>query len=337
VVDDRIGSGRRRLLHSRAADALLRRPAPVAAGTVARHLHEGGRLGEAAHWYWQAAVEARALFAHVEALGHVEQARSLGHPAAAAHFVAGELLTTLGRYPEALAAYEAAAATFVVGDAADLEVTRLAAVEHRLADVHHRLGDYGVAEAHARAALDLLQTVAAADRALVARVVADQALIAYRRGDDARAQGTAERALDLAAGIDDAAAAAQALDVLGMVALRRNDLAAAERFLEDSLARARPLPDPSSAVAALNNLSRLYAQRSDLTAAVAAAREALAIGNSHGDRHRAAALHTNLADLLHATNQGDEAMTHLKRAATLFAGIDEEGERRPEIWKLVQW
>jgi hypothetical protein len=30
-------------------------------------------------------------------------------------------------------------------------------------------------------------------------------------------------------------------------------------------------------------------------------------------------------------------MTHLKRAATLFAGIDEEGDRRPEIWKLVQW
>jgi tetratricopeptide (TPR) repeat protein len=210
-------------------------------------------------------------------------------------------------------------------------------VEHRLADVHHRLGEFGVAEDHLRAAVDLLESSADADQSLVARVVADQSLIAHRRGDDARARLTAERALDLAAGNDDAAASAQALDVLGMVALRSSDLAAAEGFLDASLVRARRLPDPSSAVAALNNLSRLYAQRGDVDAAVAAAREALAIGSNHGDRHRAAALHTNLADLLHATNHGDEAMTHLKHAAALFAGVDQEGERRPEIWKLVQW
>jgi tetratricopeptide (TPR) repeat protein len=97
------------------------------------------------------------------------------------------------------------------------------------------------------------------------------------------------------------------------------------------------LADPSSAVAALNNLARLHAERSDLDSALVAAEEALALGAIRGDRHRVAALHTNLADLMHAAGRTDEAISHLKEAAAMFAGVDDEAERRPEIWKLVQW
>lgn len=342
VADDRIGAGRRRLLHSRAADALLRRTRAAPSAIVARHLHKAGRFDEAARRYWQASLDERVLFAHVEALHHVEQAGALGHPAVETHIAKGELLTTLGRYPEALAAYEAAAAALDLGrstpgDAYECSAARLAAVEHRLADLHDRLGDYDLADDHARAALDLLDAMADPDRVLLARVTANQAVIAYRKGDDGRARTLGEGALSLGTTAADPAAVTQAYDVLGMVSLRCGDLVGGEAALRESLVHARRLSDPSSAVAALNNLARLLAERGDLDHAVATADEALGIGLRHGDRHRAAALHTNLADLLHASGQHDDAMQHLKLAATMFAEIDQEPTRRPEIWKLVQW
>jgi tetratricopeptide (TPR) repeat protein len=349
VVETETSAARCRLLHGRAADALLHRPDRSGA-TVAVHLHAAGRADEAAQWFWQAATEARALFAHSEALAHVYEASGLGHPPAEAHLVAGELLTTLGRYRDALASYEAAAAALEgdgTGAMARVAAVQLAVVEHRLADVYHRLADYDIAETHAQAALDLLEGPASlavgaeaamdADRALIARVVADLAVIGYRRGDDDRARTIAERALHLADGVADAAAAAQALDVLGMLAVRGGDLDAGEGHLLASLEQARRLADPSSAVAALNNLARLYAERGDSDKALVAAEEALTLGGIRGDRHRVAALHTNLADLMHAAGRTDEAIAHLKEAAALFAGVDDEAERRPEIWKLVQW
>jgi hypothetical protein len=50
-----------------------------------------------------------------------------------------------------------------------------------------------------------------------------------------------------------------------------------------------------------------------------------------------AALHTNLADLLHASGQGEAALRHLKEAARGFAAVDTGGPPRPEIWTLVEW
>jgi hypothetical protein len=48
-------------------------------------------------------------------------------------------------------------------------------------------------------------------------------------------------------------------------------------------------------------------------------------------------LHTNLADLLHAGGQQEEALGHLKEAAQRFAALDAGGPPRPEIWTLVEW
>jgi hypothetical protein len=45
-----------------------------------------------------------------------------------------------------------------------------------------------------------------------------------------------------------------------------------------------------------------------------------------------------LADLFHATGEGEAAMQHLKLAAALFAEIgSEESGWQPEIWKLTEW
>src|SRR5579859_2094204 len=342
---------RRRLLHGRAADILTRRherdPATTRAATVADHLQLAGRDGDAAQWWWRAAEVARELYAHAEAHAHLTRALALGYPQLPGRLALGEVLVVLGRYREALAELETAAALAGAGvsEEADEEAgdeagasagdrAVQAGIEHKLADVHHRLGDWDLAEAHLAVVTEL---VAAAEPGRLARAEADRAVVAYRRGDAEQAAAFGRAALSCARTAADRGATAQALNVLGMLAARAGDAAAAETYLRDSLAEARQLPELGAAVAALNNLARLLAETGRVHEALPVAGEALELGSELGDQHRVAALHTNMADLLHADGQGDAAMIHLKEAARRFASVDVGDAPRPEIWTLVEW
>ena len=323
---------RRRLLHGRAADALVRRherdPATTRAAAVADHLQRAGRDEQAAQWWWRAAEVARDLYAHAEAHAHLTKALALGHPQLPGRMALGEVLVALGRYREALAEFETAAAL-----ATEVDRATQAAIEHKLADVHHRLGDWDLAEAHLAVVTELVEGT---EPGRLARAQADRAVVAYRRGAASQAADLGRAALASARAGADPGATAQALNVLGMLAARSGDTAAAERYLRDGLAEARPL-EPGAAVAALNNLARLLAETGRGEEALTAAAEALELGRELGDQHRVAALHTNLADLLHADGQRDAAMTHLKEAARRFASVDVGDAPRPEIWTLVEW
>jgi DNA-binding SARP family transcriptional activator len=323
---------RRRLLHGRAADVLVRRherdPATTLAAAVAGHLQLAGRDEEAAQWWWRAAQVARELYAHAEAHAHLTKAMALGYPQLPGRLALGEVLVALGRYREALAEFETAAALATEGDLATQ-----AAIEHKLADVQHRLGDWDLAEAHLAVVTELVEGT---EPGRLARAQADRAVVAYRRGAAGQAADLGRAALASARAAADPGATAQALNVLGMLAARSGDTAAAESYLRDSLAEARPL-EPGAAVAALNNLARLLAETGRGPEALTAAAEALELGRELGDQHRVAALHTNLADLLHADGQRDAAMTHLKEAARRFASVDGGDAPRPEIWTLVEW
>ncbi|HTT54506.1 MAG TPA: BTAD domain-containing putative transcriptional regulator [Streptosporangiaceae bacterium] len=333
VVYESATLARRRLLHGRAADTLARRyerdPLATRAAAVAEHLQRAGRDAEAAVWWWRAAARARDLYAHAEEYAHLRQAEALGYPAIEVAVALGDAATMLGRYHEALAEFEAAAAA-----GGDAPGSVGADIEHKLAEVHHRLGDWALAEAHLAAAAQLLDP---ADTSRRARIEADRAVLGYRRGATAGAARLAARALAAARAAGDPAAVAQALNVLGMLAARRGDTATAAAQLRESLAQARQLPDRGAAVAALNNLARLLAESGHPAEALPLAQEALALGRELGDQHRVAALHTNLADLLHAAGQRDAALVHLKEAARGFAAVDTGGTPRPEVWTLVEW
>ena len=322
---------RRRLLHSRAADALAdeRGPQDVAAA-VAAHLRLAGRDADSAEWSWRAAQRALRLYAHTEALEHLTAATALGYPGTVVQQAVGDVLTVLGHYREALLAYDRAVAACAPGN----EVTS-AALEHRLAGVHHRLGAWELADSHLSTALELLSAVD--QPSLRARVLADSALVAYRRGAAGDAARIAAMALDAATTAQDDAALAQVHDVLGVLALDTADLVAGERHLRQSLQHAGRLADLGPRVAATNNLALLREAAGQPAEALDLAREALQLGLAHGDRHRAAALHTNLADLLHAAGQAAEVREHLTAAARLFADVDDASLRRPEIWKLTRW
>jgi DNA-binding SARP family transcriptional activator/tetratricopeptide (TPR) repeat protein len=331
---DSASLARRRLLHGRAADVLAPRhqrdPVGTPAGTVAEHLQLAGRDSAAAEWWWLAAVRARELYAHAEARGYLARALALGYPQLPGRIALGEELVVLGRYREALAEFETAAAIASGHQGGDRAA--LAGIEHKLADVHHRLGDWDLAEAHLATVAEL-----ADDPGHLARAAADRAVVAFRRGDTVQAESLGQAALESARAAADPGAMAQALNVLGMLAARAGDTAAAEKYLRDSLAEARRLPELGAAVAALNNLARLLAETGRGTEALALATEALELGSELGDQHRVAALHTNLADLLHAAGQREAAVTHLKEAARRFAAVDADDHPRPEIWMLVEW
>ncbi len=332
VAYDSATLARRRLLHGRAADALAARyerdPMSARAAVIAGHLQRAGREAEAGQWWWRAAARARELYAHAEALAHLRQAVALGYPQVPGCIALGDALTVLGRYHEALAEYETAAA------GSDGNNATSAAIEHKLAEVHHRLGDWALAEAHLAASLELL---APGDLGGQARVQADRAVVAYRRGANEQAADLGAAALAAARQAADPVAIAQALDVLGMLAARAGDAEAAEAHLRESLARARELPAPGAAVAALNNLARLLADTGRPGEALELATDALGLGSELGDQHRVAALHTNLADLLHQTGQREAALGHLKEAARRFAAVDPGAPPKPEIWTLVEW
>ena len=331
---DSASLARRRLLHGRAADVLAPRhqrdPVGTPAGTVAEHLQLAGRDSAAAEWWWLAAARARELYAHAEARGYLARALALGYPQLPGRIALGEELVVLGRYREALAEFETAAAIASGQHGGDRAA--LAGIEHKLADVHHRLGDWDLAEAHLATVAEL-----ADDPGHLARAAADRAVVAFRRGDTIQAEVFGQAALDSARAAADPGAMAQALNVLGMLAARGGDTDAAEKYLRDSLAEARRLPELGAAVAALNNLARLLAETGHGTEALALATEALELGSELGDQHRVAALHTNLADLLHAAGQREAAVTHLKEAARRFAAVDADDHPRPEIWMLVEW
>ena len=338
VVLDSVTTVRRRLLHDRAARALVRRAGsrltpsqltPAECGAIARHLRAAGHTAEAAEWHWRAAVEARRLHAHAEALTDVRAALELGHDPAEARLVEGQLLIALGRYDDAITALELAAAG---ADSATVTME----VERLLGEVHSRLGEHAVAEAHLAAAIDAAVSAGAADED-VAAVLANRALATYRTGDVATAADLAAQATELAERSGDPSALAATANVLGVLAARRGDVAAAERWMRDSLDHADRASNASAAIAALNNLARLLHETGHSDAAREAAEDALERGLRVGDRHRVAALRTNLADLLRAGGDTEAAMDQLKQAAALYAEVDDTPERRPDIWKYVEW
>ena len=328
VAYERTSTGRRRLLHGRAADVLAAgaRGGP-AASVVGHHLRLAGRENEAAEWFVAAGKRAHELHANAEARAHFEEALALGHAdGAMLNRAIGDLLTLDGRYGEALRSFEAAAAL--------ADDDERGTIEHRTGLVHHRRGEWELADAAYGAALALAPEDEVTERA---RILADRSLTAHRMARDAEANELATQALELAERADDERAAAQAHNILGILAGGRGDLAAARAHAERSLELAERLADDVARIAALNNLALVDRANGELERALQRTQEARRLCAIVGDRHREAALANNTADLLHAVGRAEEAMATLKDAVSIFAEIGDSGDLEPEIWKLREW
>ena len=329
LVYEQISLARRRLVHRRVADALLRAaPGDERSSIVAQHLRLAGDHAGAAEHHRRAAEQAASVLAHRDALAHLDAALALGYPGAAElQERSGDLRTLAGDYTGALSAYETAAA--------DRSGAALARIEHKLGGVHQRRGEWARAERRFAVALEQLGDE---DAAIRSRILADLSLTLHQAGQSERAGVIASEALALAESGEDERAQAQAHNLLGVLARGdgRHDVARHE--LERSLTLAERLGDPSARTAALNNLALVARDAGELDRALTLTEEALALCSADGDRHREAALENNLADLHHAAGRADESMAHLRRAVAAFAEIGgDEASRLPEVWKLVSW
>ncbi|MEZ4767948.1 MAG: tetratricopeptide repeat protein [Caldilineales bacterium] len=334
VIYEDTSLARRRLLHRRAAEALIHsstQRAGADAGQIAHHLWRAGNDAEAASYFRLAGAHARSLFANNEALNHYAAALALAPGAPDAgdlHEAIGDLQTLQGAYAQAVMSYETAASVSGAG--------RLAQLEHKMGLVHMREGQWELADGRFAAAAE-----AGGSPAGRAALYADWSLCAHRQGDSQRAGTLARQALEIAEAAGDDRSLARATNVLGVLARSQHDLATADRQLRASLAAAQRLDDLPAQVAALTTLALTAHDCEDDAQAREYLEDALALCTKVGDQHRQAALHNNLADLLYRTGQQDEAMEHLKQAVTIFAAIGEQPVQpagwQPEIWKLVEW
>jgi tetratricopeptide (TPR) repeat protein len=315
---------RRRLLHTRVADALSWGQPPAPAAVLAHHLREAGQESEAALAHATAGIAAFDLYANVEAREHLDAAIALGHPDSS------ELLLDLAMANIRLGEYGAASHHLILARSRLTDAVEVATCEHRLGELRLREGDAEAAAQHLRQAL-----LADLPPDLEARIRADLALACLGSGAVDEAAEAIERAASLAASVP-ASARSRIANVAGLIARRQGDPARAQQLFAEALETAEDVPEVR--IAALNNLARVHLDRSEPAAAVATAREALALGRQLGDRHREAALHNNLADVLHAAGQRDEAMELQRSAARLFAGVGASaGGLQPGVWRLVEW
>ena len=334
VAYEEISTARRRLLHRRAAEAIISnghsgRTDCTWTGLVANHFLLAGHPELAADYFRQAGEHARQLHANSEALAAFKSALDAGHTdRAGLQEASGDLNVLLGHYQEAITSYQNAAAF--------CSPTCLSNLMHKLGEVYHRRGEWQAAEGHFRAALDSAGDDSSP--AWLTHLFTDWSLTAYRSGQLEKAHDLANQAKQKAESADYPGARAQALNMLGILARDAGKLEDAGRYFKESLNSADLLDDAVMRTAALNNLARLQSERGLISEAIPLARQAKELCARMGDRHRLAALQNNLADIFHAAGMEEESMEELKKAVSLFAEIGEnEGTRQPEIWKLTEW
>jgi DNA-binding SARP family transcriptional activator len=153
---------RLRLLHGRAADALLRRhaaePTIFPADEIGRHFAEAGRDDLAASWFMTAAKIATEGSDHTRALAALRSVVALGRDSVEVQIAIGTSLARLGRYVETLIALGRADELASGNDSA------LDAARDALAIAERRGDQHGVAALHSHLS-DLLHAAGRDDEA----------------------------------------------------------------------------------------------------------------------------------------------------------------------------
>lgn len=311
---------RRRLLHSRAAAALI----DVAKATddarlvaaIARHLQMSGGEKEAADWYARAGDLAFKVYAHTEAETSYHLALALGHlDPARIRLSLAKLYLLTGRYREAMADFDFVAATTGGAEAA--------LAEHGIGEVHRRLGRFELSLSHFERA--------SADHPEPGRLNADWALLAHRSGDVAKAEEMAHRSLGEALSSGDDSLVAHAHHLVGIVT---PDYQEARAHFETALSLSAD--DPIQRMASLNGLARAMSKSGELREALPLVQEAVELAAKIGDRHRQAALLNHQADLHHHLGETRQAEELVTESVRLFAEIEPDAWE-PEIWLLTGW
>jgi tetratricopeptide (TPR) repeat protein len=288
------------------------------AAQLAPHLEHAGAHERAARAYLQAGADERARMRTTMALVYVEKALPLIDPGDAPKRIdalheRGSLLTTLGRYEEARAAFE--------------EIVRIAwtfgargrggAALNRIARIHRERGEFDAALEHLRAALALFGSVG--DSRGVASSYDDMAQIHRMRGELEPALAAAKEALQIRMQAQDRRAQAVSLNTIGRIELDLCQYDAAEARFAKALEIRLALPDHEGAVQTRIHLGQLAFRRGQVDEAVRVYLAALESARElNHQRYQGYALNFLGAAYLAQgdTDRADRALREAKRLAS---------------------
>jgi tetratricopeptide (TPR) repeat protein len=291
---------------------------------LARHLERAGRHNHAAEAYLNAAAEERARLRTSMALRHVERAL----PLAAADEVPlrvrvlhehGSLLTTLGRYDEAHAAFaEIVQLSFRIG----ARSTGAAALG-RIARVHRQRGEHTLALIHFEEALELFQ--AADDQRGVASMHDDLAQVHRLLGSLERALTSAQQALAIRSASQDLRGQAVSRNTLGFIEVDRGNFAEAKAQLEAALSIRLSIGDHEGAVQTRIGLGKLAYHEGRVRDALRVYATALDSARELGSRRFQAYLLNHLAEAQLAAGNAEGAHGLLLEAQRMAVALRDQG------------
>jgi tetratricopeptide (TPR) repeat protein len=311
--------------HSEIADWLtttVERTREGVAAMTAPHLEKAGQARRAGRAYLQAAKDEQGRMHTQSALRFIERALELipaddlARRVEALH-VSGSLLTTMGRYDDAMKAFAGMLRlSWRVGARG-----RGGAALNRIARIHRMRGENELAEAFLTRSLVLFRH--ANDVRGVASSLDDLAQLERLRGNLERAHVSAQEALDIRRSNGDARGEAVSLSTVGMIQHSRGNLDAAEEAFREALKIRETIGDRSGTMQSLNAMGAVLFERGDREAAEQAWHAALQEAQQMADRRYQAMVLSNLGESLGLRGRPNEAKPFLLEARKLAAMIED--------------
>ncbi len=287
---------------------------------LAPHLEHAGSRAQAAAAYLRAAADERARMRTTMALRYADKTLALTDAGDSSLRIEalherGSLLATLGRYEEALRAFE--------------EIVKLAwalgargrggAALNRIARIHRERAEHDKALEHLRAALDLFAAVG--DQRGVASSYDDMAQIHRMRGELAPALSAAKEALQIRVQMQDRRAQAVSLNTMGRIELDQGMFDSAQARFTTALKIRESLSDHEGAVQTRIALGQLAFRRGRIDEAIRTYLGALEAAREMNNRRFQSYTLSFLGEAYLAQNDPERAESVLREAKRLAAAL----------------
>jgi DNA-binding SARP family transcriptional activator/tetratricopeptide (TPR) repeat protein len=331
IVYRDLSSGRRQLLHRRAAAALLgSRSNDV--GALAWHFEQAGDLAHAADYALRAGERARDVFAHIEAHAYFDKALTLLESEAGHLREPREIAANWRLRVQAL--YGRGWAFRLLGDMDAFsrdseEIARLAGLlgdQRELAHLHWREAHtyrwfcrYSQALMAAEEGIRLSRAIG--EVSLEAICQRESGMAARARGDYARAQAALEKALALFVDLGNVEYEIHALGNLSTLWWRQGKYDRALDLARRALARCEEVGSPFDRRLALGDMGAAAAAMGDSDQARLWLEESLSIAQQIADRTQEIFCLGHLGWLYVQTQQPTQALEHLRDALALAEQI----------------
>ena len=294
------------------------------AGLIAPHLEKAGMSHRAGRAYLEAAAYERNKLRTQTALRLVERAIPLISKDDVVRKIEafhehGSLLTTLGRYDEAVESFtEMLRLAWTIGARG-----KGGAALNRLARVYRQRGE----DARARELLEraLVMFRSAGDLRGVASTLDDLAQVHRLLAENDLATAAATEALEIRRTHADARGEAVSLTTLGTIELTRGNLDLAESYFSQALEIRRSIGDAEGTMQSHNALAIVAFERGAIDTAIASWEAALEQAREMADRRNECFMLNNLGEAHLAAGRLDDGMEALEEARDLAATL---GDRR---------